>query len=36
MKYDIAMVAQSKTKFFLINGWTIDDKFLKYLEGNIH
>ncbi len=36
MTYDIPIRAESKTKFFLINGWTIDDESMKYLkEGTI-
>ena len=31
MKYDIPIQAESKTKFFLINGWTIDDEGMKNL-----
>lgn len=34
MKYDIPIVARSNTDFRLINGWTIDEKALKYLKGN--
>ncbi len=35
MRYDIPIVARSKTKFSFINGWAIDEKCLKYLEGII-
>ncbi|MBA4386257.1 MAG: hypothetical protein C0410_16105 [Anaerolinea sp.] len=36
MKYDIPIEAKSKTKYFLINGWTMDKKSLRYLkEGTI-
>lgn len=33
MRYDIPIKATSKTKYFLINGWTIDEESLKYLKG---
>ena len=33
MRYDIPIEAKSKTEFVLINGWTIDEKALKYLKG---
>jgi hypothetical protein len=33
MKYDIPMVARSRNEFELINGWTIDEKSLKYIKG---
>ena len=32
MKYDIPMVARSRNEFELINGWTIDEKSLKYIK----
>ncbi len=36
MKYEIPIRAESKIKFFLINGWTIDKESMKYLkEGTI-
>jgi len=33
MKYDIPIEAESKTKYFLVNGWTIDEKVRKHLRG---
>ncbi len=33
MKYDIPIEAKSKTKYFLINGWTIDEEGMKQLKG---
>ncbi len=37
MKYDIPIRAESKIKFFLINGWTIDDESMAHLnEGTIN
>ena len=33
MKYDIPIEAESKTKYFLVNGWTIDVKARKRLKG---
>lgn len=33
MKYEIPIVAKSKDKFELINGWKIDEKSLSYLKG---
>ena len=35
MKYEIPIRAESKIKFFLINGWTIDEKAGKYLKDGI-
>lgn len=35
MKYEIPIVAKSKTVFKLINGWTIDATSLKYIKGNL-
>lgn len=35
MKYEIPIVAKSKTKYSLINGWTIDNESLKHLKGSI-
>lgn len=35
MKYDIPIVAKSKTDFRLINGWTIDKESLKNIEGKL-
>ncbi|MBI5126885.1 hypothetical protein HZA76_00300 [Candidatus Roizmanbacteria bacterium] len=35
LKYDIPLVAKSKTNFKLINGWRLDKNSLKYLKGNI-
>ena len=33
MRHDIPIEAKSKTKYFLINGWTISEGDLKYLKG---
>lgn len=33
MRYEIPIKAESKTKYLLINGWTIDEESLKYLKG---
>lgn len=35
MKYDIPVLALAKNKFKLINGWTINEKSLKFIEGKI-
>lgn len=36
MKYEIPIVAKSKTRFKLINGWTIDKESLEYIkEGTV-
>ena len=36
MKYQIPIIAMSKTEYFLINGWKIDKKAKKYLrEGTL-
>ncbi len=35
MRYDIPIEAISKSKFKLVNGWTIDPKAKKYLKGNL-
>jgi len=36
MKYDIPIRAESKIKFFLINGWTIDKESMEHLkEGTL-
>ncbi len=36
MKYEIPIKAKSKTKYFLINGWTIDEESRKFLkEGTL-
>ena len=36
MKYQIPIMAISKTEYCLINGWTIDEKARKYLkEGTL-
>jgi len=35
MKYDIPIQAESKIKFFLINGWTIDDESIKHLKEGV-
>lgn len=35
MKYDIPIIAKSKTEFALINGWKIDPKSLKRLNGGV-
>lgn len=35
MKYEIPIMAKSKTEFKLINGWTIDKTSRKFLEGHI-
>lgn len=32
MRYDIPIQAKSKTKYLLINGWTIDEEGLKHLK----
>ncbi len=32
MKYQIPIMATSKTECFLINGWTIDENARKYLK----
>ncbi len=33
MTYEIPIEAQSKTKYSLVNGWTIDKESLKHLSG---
>lgn len=33
MRYDIPIQAKSKTKYFLINGWTIDEEAMNHLKG---
>lgn len=33
MTYDIPIQAKSKTKYLLINGWTIDEEASKHLKG---
>lgn len=33
MRYDIPIKAKSKTKYLLINGWTIDEEGMKHLKG---
>jgi hypothetical protein len=35
MRYDIPIVAVSKTEFNLVNGWTIDKDSLKFIKGKI-
>ena len=35
MKYDIPIIANSKTSYSLINGWTIDPDSLKFLKGTL-
>lgn len=35
MRYDIPIQAKSKTKYLLINGWTIDEEGIKHLKGGI-
>ena len=35
MRYDIPIQAKSKTKYLLINGWTIDEEGLKHLKDGI-
>lgn len=35
MKYDIPIIAKSKTEFALINGWSIDPESLKHLNGGV-
>ncbi len=36
MKYDIPIRAESEIKFFLINGWTIDEAGMEHLtEGTL-
>jgi hypothetical protein len=35
MKYDIPIVAKSETEFKLINGWFVDKKSLKFIEGRL-
>lgn len=35
MRYDIPVKAKSKTKYLLINGWTIDKEGIKHLTGGI-
>ncbi len=36
MKYEIPIEAKSKTEYFLINGWTIDEESRKFLkEGTL-
>lgn len=35
MRYEIPMKAITKDKFELINGWTIDEEGLKYINGKI-
>lgn len=33
MKYNVPIEAKSKTEYFLINGWTIDEEGRKHLKG---
>ena len=33
MKYDIPIEAMSKTEYFLVNGWTIDEESMENLTG---
>jgi hypothetical protein len=35
MRYDIPIEAIGKDEFKLINGWTIDEKALKFLKGGV-
>lgn len=36
MRYQISIMAMSKTEYFLINGWTIDEEGRKHLkEGTL-
>lgn len=36
MKYEVPIEAKSKTKYFLINGWSIDEEGRKHLkEGKL-
>jgi hypothetical protein len=35
MSYPIPMLAMTKTEYFLVNGWTIDEKVRKYLKEGI-
>lgn len=34
MRYEIPIKAKSKTKYFLINGWTIDKEGTAHLKGS--
>ena len=36
MRYEVPIIAKSKTEFSLVNGWSIDEKDLKYLKGIIN
>lgn len=36
MSYQMPISAKSKTKYFLINGWTIDKESLKFVKGKIN
>ena len=33
--YQIPIMAMSKTEYFLVNGWTIEDKARKYLKEGV-
>lgn len=33
MRYEIPIKAKSKSEYFLVNGWTIDEEGMKYLKG---
>lgn len=33
MAYDIPIKTKSKTKYLLINGWSIDEEGMKHLKG---
>jgi hypothetical protein len=35
MPYQIPILAMTKTEYFLVNGWTIDEKARKYLKEGI-
>jgi len=33
MRFEIPIEAKSKSEYFLVNGWTIDEEAMKHLKG---